>query len=76
MGVFTAQVNKTIISVFQRQLFPSNSQSAWQNQVRLSKINVFNLHLPKESWIPDIVNRISAELTGYLHFKPPNKGMV
>lgn len=55
---------------------PSNWQITWQYQVRLSKINLLNHYLPKESCFPDILKRVTVELMDFQHLEPPNKGMV
>lgn len=55
---------------------PSNWQITWQNQVRLSKINLLNNYLPKESCFPNILSRLTVELTDFQHLDPPKKGTV
>lgn len=71
---FPCSRDSCFLSVF--PVSPSNCQVTWQYQIRLSKINLFNHYLPKESCFPDILKRVTVELMDFQHLEPPNKGMV
>lgn len=53
-----------------------NWQITWQYQIRLSKINLFNHYLPKESYFSNILKRVTVELMDFQHLEPPNRGTV